>query len=110
MTAEPPQTLHLSGHCVDMCVKAPKVLFRLLTDLANQGIVLKTLNSSCLSFESAVATIVAEDWVHDLYIPLVDDIDGICDERVTQISCRPTRSIRRRRLTGHAIPADKKQT
>ncbi len=93
-----------------MYVKAPKLISRLLTDLSDQGIVLKTLDSSCLSFESAVATIVAEDWVHDLYIPLVDDVNGICDERVTQISCRPTRSIRRRCLTGHAIPADKKQT
>lgn len=90
-----------------MRVKAPIVLFRFLTDLADQGIVFKTLDSSCLSFESAVATIVAEDWVHDLYIPLVDNIHGICDECVTQISCRPTRSIRGRCLSGHAIPAEK---
>ncbi len=92
-----------------MRVKAQKVLFRFVTDLADQGIVLKTLDSSCLPFESAVATVVAEDWVHDLYIPLVDNVNGICNERVTQISCRPTRSIRGRCLSGHAIPADKKQ-
>ena len=50
--------------------------------LADKRVVLEALHGGSWAFEAEIAAKVSEDWIHNLYLTLIDDIDGVCDESV----------------------------